>query len=92
MPTHITGVQIENPSPVPFTVFDGKNTQELKPGMPGNPAKLNLEIQIATYTINNGTLVAGKIKLAEDGTLTITPGNCGLTTAISIITQLAPKK
>ncbi|KAF5137852.1 hypothetical protein E5D57_001631 [Metarhizium anisopliae] len=90
--TTIAGVRIENPSTDKFTVLDGENTQILAAATPGKPGVLDLQIKIATYTIKNGSLVAGSITLDKDAKVTIAPGNGGLTTPISIITQLAPKK
>lgn len=88
--TSIGSVELRNLSTTTFVVSDGAGTYTLPPATPGQPGVLDLPINIATYTIKNGSLVAGSVTLSADATVTIAPGNGGLTSPISVVTELSP--
>ncbi|KAF5130913.1 hypothetical protein E5D57_007262 [Metarhizium anisopliae] len=88
--TSIASVKLQNVSPTAFVVSDGADSYTLPPATPGQPGVLNLQIKIATYTIKNGSLIAGSVTLSADATVTIAPGNGGLTSPISVVTELSP--
>lgn len=88
--TSIQKVQLQNTSPSAFTVSDGSNTYTLSGATPGHPGTLDLQIQIADYTIRNGPLQVGSVRLSADATVTLSPGNGGLNSPISVVTTIAP--
>ncbi|EFY87831.1 hypothetical protein MAC_06079 [Metarhizium acridum CQMa 102] len=88
--TTIASVKVQNASTTTFAVTDGANSHTLPAATPGQPGVLDLNIQIATYTIKNGSLVAGSITIHSDATVTIAPGNGGLHSPISVVTELSP--
>lgn len=88
--TSIQSVERWNQSFNSFTVSDGSNTWTVPPAMPGTPGSSRLPISIATSTIENGSLVVGTIRLNPDATVTIAPGNGGLTNELSVVTTLSP--